>query len=192
MHWPPMPSPIAGGCRVSPGGSRQALIGQRMKLERQRIAAASERSGRALEGIIGRKDQRLMALGTRLGVALQSGIRAARLAGDRQRERLSRDHDRLHRAMRLLLERRQGRLDRLGPLLKAMSYQGVLERGFALVRDETDSPIRSAKAIQAGQRLVLQFADGATGAVAGDGGGEAPRKALSKSKGPPGDQGSLF
>ncbi len=175
------------------GRHSPTLIEQRIRLEDQRLGNAGLRRSRALEGMVQRKKERLAVLGSRLEVALQSGVRAARLAGERQRERLTRDQDRLRRAMRVLLERQQGRLDRLGPLLKAMSYQGVLERGFALVRDEADAPIRSAKAIQAGQKLVLQFADGATGAVAGDGGGgEAVRKGGAKPKGPVTDQGSLF
>jgi exodeoxyribonuclease VII large subunit len=52
-------------------------------------------------------------------------------------------------------------------LLGAMSYRGVLSRGFALVRDEAQRPLRRAAEVGQAQRLEIEFADGKIGAVAG-------------------------
>jgi exodeoxyribonuclease VII large subunit len=55
-------------------------------------------------------------------------------------------------------------------LLNALSYKGVLDRGFALVRDEHGQPLHAAANINSGQRLNIEFADGRVGAIAdGDG-----------------------
>ena len=62
--------------------------------------------------------------------------------------------------------------ERAGQLLTAFSYRGVLERGFALVRDLDGSPLRRAAAVQAGQGLDIEFADGR---VRGDRGRRALR-----------------
>jgi exodeoxyribonuclease VII large subunit len=54
----------------------------------------------------------------------------------------------------------------LTPLLKSLSYQGVLERGFALVLDAKGAPIRATKAIKPGDEMALRFADGTIDAIA--------------------------
>jgi exodeoxyribonuclease VII large subunit len=51
-------------------------------------------------------------------------------------------------------------------LLAALSYRGVLARGFALVRDEQGLPVHAATAIGPGARLELEFADGRVAATA--------------------------
>jgi exodeoxyribonuclease VII large subunit len=53
-------------------------------------------------------------------------------------------------------------------MLAAFSYRGVLQRGFALVRDGDGRPLRAAAAVNTGMRLDIEFADGRVGAVAGD------------------------
>jgi exodeoxyribonuclease VII large subunit len=99
-------------------------------------------------------------------------------------------------------------LDSHGNMLKALSYQGVLARGFALVRDDAGRTVRLAQALNPGDRISIEFADGrVAGDVTGrDGGGDAspsnPQPALSdpgvkraRAKAPSGGrggQGSLF
>ena len=68
-------------------------------------------------------------------------------------------------AIKRKLERDTNRLVRAGKLLDAYSYQGVLERGFALVRDEAGQVVRSKETSQAGKAVTLTFADGDRGAV---------------------------
>ncbi|MFG1394446.1 exodeoxyribonuclease VII large subunit [Xanthobacter agilis] len=56
------------------------------------------------------------------------------------------------------------RLDGLAQLLSALSYHGVLERGFALVRDAEGQAVRRAGGLGPGRRIELEFADGRIGA----------------------------
>ncbi len=62
---------------------------------------------------------------------------------------------------------------RLGRLLDSYSYERVLERGFALIRDRSGAPITSAAEVRGGERISLRFADGERTALAE---GEAKRK----------------
>jgi len=79
-------------------------------------------------------------------------------------------------------------------LLKAFSYHGVLERGFALVRDASGTPLRAASAVSAGLALDIEFADGHVSATATSGSApHAPQSSAPKSKAKPGGrQGDLF
>jgi exodeoxyribonuclease VII large subunit len=70
-------------------------------------------------------------------------------------------------------------------VLDGVSYVGVLERGFALVRGFDGHIRRRAASVATGETLSLTFADGAREAVAGG----APRPRPAKPK--PG-QGDLF
>ena len=93
------------------------------------------------------------------------------------------------------MQRRWDRLRSAEQLLKAFSYQGVLARGFALVRDGEGHPLRSAAAVSGGARLDIEFSDGRVGAVAD--GARAAQPAAAKPKSPPrrggaGGQGNLF
>jgi exodeoxyribonuclease VII large subunit len=58
-------------------------------------------------------------------------------------------------------------------LLKAYSYQSVLARGFALVRDKANRPVRARAMVSPMQRLEIEFADGRIGATADDTAGES-------------------
>jgi exodeoxyribonuclease VII large subunit len=51
-------------------------------------------------------------------------------------------------------------------LLSALSYRGVLARGFALVRDENGHAVHAAAKIGPNARLSIEFADGRVGAIA--------------------------
>jgi exodeoxyribonuclease VII large subunit len=53
-----------------------------------------------------------------------------------------------------------GRLRALSSLLDGLSYQGVLERGFALVRDEQERLVRDASTARRRTALLLEFKDG--------------------------------
>jgi exodeoxyribonuclease VII large subunit len=63
------------------------------------------------------------------------------------------------REARTRLESWAGRLD-------SVSYQKVLERGFALVTDAAHHPLTRAAEIRPGTRLRIQFADATTEATA--------------------------
>jgi exodeoxyribonuclease VII large subunit len=80
-------------------------------------------------------------------------------------------------------------IESLGDLLDSYSYQNVLARGFALVRDTADRPVIAAAAVTPGAGLSIQFADGEVAATAG-GRADKPRPRASKPRDP--RQGSLL
>jgi exodeoxyribonuclease VII large subunit len=121
---------------------------------------------RLLSTLVERRRERLDHVQRRLATALRS-YRDARLTG------IARDRERIHafgarslRAIRNLIDNRDLRAERAGQLLTALSYRGVLERGFALVRDLDGNPVRRAEAVKAGQGLDIEFADGRARATA--------------------------
>ena len=93
-----------------------------------------------------------------------------------------------------MLNRLWDRLEGLDRLLESLSYEQVLARGFALVRDAAGKPVLRAAAVQPGASLGIEFTDGSIGATA-EGGARAKRpkpaavrRAAAVSK----DQGSLW
>ena len=113
-----------------------------------------------------RRRVRLDACTQRLGTALKTYREAQLNRVSRARDRVIALRERSHRAIVALMTVRTARLERSHQLLRAFSYQSVLSRGFALVRDGAGRPLRSAAAISPGARLDIEFADGRVGAVA--------------------------
>ena len=130
-----------------------------------------------------RTRDRLDALGHGAQTALDRAHRAApRAAGARRRPararsrsvvRMARCAERLEVlqararqsiAARLAAQRRH--LDGCAKLLASLSYQGVLQRGYALVRDGEGRTLRSAAQVAPGQRLDIELADGHVAAQA--------------------------
>ena len=80
-------------------------------------------------------------------------------------------------------------------MLESLSYERVLDRGFALVRDgKTGRPITSAHKIKTSRTLGIQFSDGTVpAAVDGEAFGAAALMGKKGKKNPSGgDQGQLF
>jgi exodeoxyribonuclease VII large subunit len=72
-----------------------------------------------------------------------------------------------------LLREQRARLEGLAARLESVSYQAVLARGFALVRDiEGGGPVTSAAQAEPGARLCLTFSDGEVRVIA-----DPPRRA---------------
>lgn len=90
---------------------------------------------------------------------------ALRQAVGRHRQRASPALARLSPAM-LTAGLREARRQLLGSAahLDSVSYQKVLERGFALVSDRGGHPVTRAAAVMPGAALVLRFADGTANA----------------------------
>ena len=81
-------------------------------------------------------------------------------------------------------------------LLYSLSHRSVLARGFALVRDDAGTMVRSAGAIGDGQRLEIELADGRR-KVRAEGEGPAAPAPGRPARGPSGTpgaggQGQLF
>jgi exodeoxyribonuclease VII large subunit len=60
------------------------------------------------------------------------------------------------------LREQRARLEGLTARLEGASYEAVLARGFALVRDAAGHPVTSAAAVKPKANLVIRFADGET------------------------------
>ena len=72
---------------------------------------------------------------------------------------------RLPNAIARIFKVGQDRVSSQGQLLESLSYKGVLERGFALVRDGDGKPVmRAAEAITGGV-IEIEFSDGSRGAA---------------------------
>ncbi len=77
-------------------------------------------------------------------------------------------------------------------LLSSLGYKNVLARGYALVRDEAEAPLRNAGAVAPGQRLRIEFVDGRIAVTADgeDAPARSPKAPVRAKTG--GGQGSLF
>jgi len=96
---------------------------------------------------------------------------------------------RLDRSFTARVSEDRRKLEGLSRVLEGISYRGVLERGFALVRGADGKIRRRAEAVKSGERLSLTFADGEREAVVG---GAPATPAKPRTTKTPGKQGDLF
>ncbi|PWL18619.1 exodeoxyribonuclease VII large subunit [Falsochrobactrum shanghaiense] len=97
-------------------------------------------------------------------------------------------------AIGVTIERIRRRGQELERLMRTLSYESVLERGFAVVFDADGNPVKQAAAISDGDTLSLRFRDGDIAAIAGEtpvSKSSAAPSGRKTSTGPSG-QGSLF
>jgi exodeoxyribonuclease VII large subunit len=132
----------------------------------QRLTTSGERLDLSARALLHRRRDRFAALRMRLQASKLANAQAQRAAIARQRERALRLGDRARRALATALQRQEARIGHAGQLLAALSYRGVLERGFVLVRDEQGRSLHAAANVGPGARLELEFADGRVAAVA--------------------------
>jgi exodeoxyribonuclease VII large subunit len=168
------------------------LLDQMFREKRREISILDARLPRAIEVFVRDRGALFHRRAGRLSIE-----NTARLA-ERGRQHLRQLERRQVQAIDLMLahaKRRSGELDRL---MKTLSYQGVLERGFALVLDPSGTPIKRAATIVGGDDLTLRFQDGDVQAVASEGDAR-PMQAkperptpVKKPVVPSGSQGSLF
>jgi exodeoxyribonuclease VII large subunit len=136
-----------------------------LDIPRQRLDRAGAQLPRALRANAHVYERQLSAIGGRLTVT------TLRLQIERAHEKVTRLATGAERSARLHIQQRDTRLRYVGQLLNALSYKGVLQRGFALVRDDAGQPLHTAAHVGSGQRLSIEFADGRIAATAD---GEAP------------------
>lgn len=165
---------------------RAALVSATRGLGRPEdvLGAASQRLDRAADGLRSalraRLDNALTGL-ARISGRLTPGLLAAGFA---QRENKiavnwSRIADRTDR----IVNDRRSRLAASVRVLSAVSYQNVLERGFALVRGHDGALLRRASETAAVATGEIQFADGVRAISFGDGAGpQKTVKSAEKSK----------
>ncbi len=158
--------------------------------------------GRLVEGFL----QRLDDWNERLVKGLRSSLETRRAAlgelvahiphprAELRHARSQIDHvaGALEPAVRLRLRDGRNRLDHAAELLRSLSYQRVLERGFVLVRDAADSPVMMRQGLKPGMDLTLHFQDGDTGVTVRNGGTRKPPKVKRAKRPTDDDQGSLL
>ncbi|MCZ7596407.1 MAG: exodeoxyribonuclease VII large subunit [Hyphomicrobium sp.] len=129
-----------------------------------------------LEDVIALPRQRFDACEKRLGRALLANARAhhtryarisARLRPAPILHRIAVCGERAHtqqvraaQALRNGVAARRRQLEGCSKLLSTLSYQSVLQRGFALVRDAEGRTVRSVAAVAPGDRLDVELRDG--------------------------------
>ncbi len=135
--------------------------------QRERLRGLAGRFARLRPMLIERPRQAADAVAR--AFARESALQARR-RGERA-DALQRLAARMGRAFAERVQSRRARFTASAQLLDAVSYRGVLARGFALVRDDADRPLRRAADISDAQPITIEFADGAVAAVAN---GRAP------------------
>jgi exodeoxyribonuclease VII large subunit len=151
--------------RIAGRLTAQSVAG-RIARDRERVASFATRARHCMRVHSERRRERFAAGAVRLAAGLRANAQAQRLQIVRARERVDVLLARAAVAIDTLLDRRDARLERAAQLLTALSYHGVLARGFALVRSETGRPLRTAAAVNPGVRVDIEFADGRVRATA--------------------------
>lgn len=167
---------------------RPDLIRTRIGDRRQRLADFMNRAERCVERQLDRRQLRVAAADASLRTL------PSRLIGQihRAQDRVSGLSARGEAAMAGELRRLKGVLAAQDRVLQSLSYRNVLRRGFALVRDAADEPVKQAGSVTPGMALSIEFADGRVTAVAGeDGAPQTPKKRTARAT-EPSKQGSLF
>ena len=152
-----------------------------LALARQRFDTASGRLKAALSRntLLHRRDfeswsARLTPVSLKRNLAEQSRL-------------LARHGVQLRRDVRRTIDQRRTMLSTNVKLLTSLSYKSVLQRGYALVRNEVRIPLHAAAQVKPGQELRIEFHDGEIAAQAS--GPPPPPKGAKPREG---GQGSLF
>lgn len=109
------------------------------------------------------------------------------------RQRFDDLSDRMMRVMGQALERQQHNFEATGRLFDSLNYKRVLDRGYAVIRDNRGRALTLAADISSGDMLDMEFSDGHRAAMAT--GGKSPAKKKPAKKGGDRDddrQGSLL
>ncbi|MBI1383626.1 MAG: exodeoxyribonuclease VII large subunit [Rhizobiales bacterium] len=186
------------------GRLQPVLLAQRLSAARQRVAALERTRLGGLARTLQTHRGRLDRVTARLDPKALN-VRVAHLD-----ERLIALDARGKRAFAGFLAQSRRQLEANGKLLESLSYQGVLARGYAVVRNASGVPVARVAGIGEGDRLEIELADGRIGAVAegptggsGEGTGQgrevaergptaATKRSRRERKPEPDDQGQLF
>lgn len=180
--------------RVDMSGERLALAARQLVERRaHQLSAARLVSPQA---VIGAKEQALAAEGRALTRAVDRFKSDALQKYARAFDRLDQLGDRLKRHGNDLLLNGQRQVDHAAKLLESYSFHSVLNRGFALVRDQDGQPVLAAAGTSTGQTISIEFNDGRVGARVTEGAG-TPKPATAppapiKRRDSGGNQGSLL
>ena len=161
----------------------------------QRLDVADERLRAGPRRVIEVKQQLIVAEARALRGAGERYKSEVKQRIERAHERMEQFAERVQRCGRELLARGEDRVDQLGKLLESYSFHSVLNRGFALVRDQDGQPVLSAEGAGAGDTIGIEFSDGKIGARVTDGVRSTTKPSAPSRKrggGGEGNQGSLL
>jgi exodeoxyribonuclease VII large subunit len=146
----------AHSLRLARAGSRVTpqLIETRLERARSQLDRVARRKSASLSRITAPHRSRF----ERVSGRLRPEAMAQRVA--RSVQQVNSFTARARGAIQACIVQRGHQLEANGKLLASLSYQGVLQRGYALVRDEQGRSVRSAAVIACGQRLDVELADG--------------------------------
>ncbi|MEH2587398.1 exodeoxyribonuclease VII large subunit [Bradyrhizobium sp. AZCC 1721] len=150
---------------LSAGLTLKVLRGQVAQAS-HRLTVSGERIRLSARALLRNRRDRFAGLEVRLKASKLSNAQAQRNAIARNCERTQRLAERARRALETTMQRLDARVAHSGQLLSALSYRGVLARGFALVRDEHGHAVHAAAAVGPSARLSVEFADGRVGVTA--------------------------
>lgn len=138
------------------GGLSRRLVhpGRRIEQHQQRLDEIERRLPRAVRSSLQNAQRRLSAAEARLRIS--SPIPRLALAG----QRLALIRAGLPRTLAQHLLHLRARIDGLGKTLAAVSPLATLERGYAIVTDDTGAIVRDAAAMPAGSRVDARVAHG--------------------------------
>jgi exodeoxyribonuclease VII large subunit len=178
--------------RLDVSGERLRLATQQMVNRRSAELAAARLVSPNM--VIAAKEQLLVGEARALKSAMERFKGDTLQKIDRTSDRLEQYGERLRRCGTELLEHGRRQVDQFGKLLESYSFHSVLNRGFALVRDQDGHPILTAAVTRAGDTIGIEFADGRIGARVTEGAAVAPRSAAPPRRrdGGSGGQGSLL
>jgi len=125
-----------------------------LALATQRFDSASGRLVQALKANTAQHRLRLGRVAPRLTLAPVRTMIAT------ERKSLETSGLRAARALARAVEFRRQSFEGTAKLLVSLSYKSVLQRGFALVRDDKDRTVRAATQVKPGLALTIEFADG--------------------------------
>ncbi|WP_417461584.1 exodeoxyribonuclease VII large subunit [Kordiimonas sp.] len=184
--------PVREDLRFTIADLGRRLEGQRMLTvrDRQERLAGLARGLPSPKDILGLAQQRWDDLSERLprGLMAMAQIKSAQLnrlvgglsAGRLKQlatyrgEQLGSTSRRLNPAYRRRLEDLGARLQASGRMLDSLSYERVLERGYALVEDASGTPVTKAAQLAAGDNVAVRFSDGVRGMQVQDGEASPP------------------
>jgi exodeoxyribonuclease VII large subunit len=177
--------------RLDDRGERLALA-TRQLVERRAHALAAARLVSPVAVLVA-KQQAFTSESRMLDSAMKRYVGEARQKIERTADRVDQLGDRLQRCGAAFLEQCLRKIEHSAKLLESYSFRSVLERGFALVRDQDGHPVLAAADLRAGDTLAIDFSDGRIGARVTDGTSTAPRPVPApRRRDDKGGQGSLL
>ncbi|MCW8916807.1 MAG: exodeoxyribonuclease VII large subunit [Magnetovibrio sp.] len=177
--------------QVGDDGSRLLRAMTRTVAEHKNNLTGLARGLPDLNSLVANQRQRLDDWGERLAGSLQSGIHrrhrclaevSGALTSPRTkiiyaRERLANRSESLNRAAQRLTQAPRQQLEQTARLLDGLSYERVLDRGFALVTDAKGKAVTDAGDVSLGDDITIRMKGGNVGARVTGGGVPKPKKA---------------